>query len=104
MLPAVVVMSAMGALLLLIVCANVAGLVLVRGVSRRGELAMRLALGATRAAMLRLLLVENLVLAVPGAAAGPRAGVVRPAVPVFEHQRRRGAPGSCSSTSRSIAT
>jgi putative ABC transport system permease protein len=70
MLPAVVVMSVMGALLLLIVCANIAGLVLVRGVSRRGELAMRLALGATRQRVLRLLLVESLVLAIPGAAAG----------------------------------
>jgi predicted permease len=70
MLPAVLVMTAMGALLLVIVCANIAGLVLVRGVSRRGELAMRLALGATRGRVLRLLLVENLVLAIPGAAAG----------------------------------
>jgi predicted permease len=70
MLPAVVVMGAMGALLLVIVCSNVAGLVLVRGVSRRGELAMRLALGASKGRVLRLLLVENLVLAVPGAAAG----------------------------------
>ena len=70
MLPAVVVMGAMGVLLLVIVCANVAGLVLVRGVSRRGELAMRLALGASSGRVLRLLLVENLVLAVPGAAAG----------------------------------
>ena len=70
MLPAVLVMGAMAALLLVIVCANIAGLVLVRGVSRRGELAMRLALGATRGRVLRLLLVENLVLAGPGAAAG----------------------------------
>jgi len=70
MLPAVVVMGAMGVLLLVIVCANVAGLVLVRGVSRRGELAMRLALGASSGRVLRLLLVENLVLAVPGAAVG----------------------------------
>ena len=70
MLPAVFVMGAMGVLLLVIVCANVAGLVLVRGVSRRGELAMRLALGASSGRVLRLLLVENLVLAVPGAAVG----------------------------------
>jgi predicted permease len=69
MLPAVVVLSAMGALLLLIVCANVAGLVLARGISRRGEVALRLALGASRARILRLLLVENFVLAVPGALA-----------------------------------
>jgi predicted permease len=70
MLPAVVVLGAMGALLLLIVCANVAGLVLVRGISRRGEIAVRLALGASRARILRLLFIENLVLAVPGAALG----------------------------------
>jgi predicted permease len=70
MLPAVVVMSAMGVLLLVIVCANIAGLVLVRGVSRRAELAMRLALGAPGRRVMRLLLVENLVLAVPGAVAG----------------------------------
>jgi macrolide transport system ATP-binding/permease protein len=67
MLPAVMVLSAMGALLLLIVCASVAGLVLARGVSRRGEIALRLALGASRSRILRLLLVESFVLAVPGA-------------------------------------
>jgi macrolide transport system ATP-binding/permease protein len=70
MLPAVVVMSVTGILLLLLVCANIAALVLVRGVSRRGELAVRLALGATRARLVRLLFLENLVLAVPGAALG----------------------------------
>jgi macrolide transport system ATP-binding/permease protein len=70
MLPAIVLLSAMGGLLLLIVCANVAGLVLVRGLSRRGEIAARLALGASRGRILRLLLIENLALAVPGAVAG----------------------------------
>jgi predicted permease len=69
-LPAIGVLGAMGLLILLVVCANVANLVLVRGVSRRGELAVRLALGASRARMLRLLLVENLILALPGALAG----------------------------------
>jgi len=70
MLPAILVFGVMGALLLLIVCANVSNLVLVRGVSRRGEIAARLALGASRSRILRLLLVESIVLAVPGAVLG----------------------------------
>ena len=69
-LPALMVLSAMGLLVLMIACGNIAGLVLVRGVSRRGEIALRLALGATRARIVRLLIVENLVLAVPGALFG----------------------------------
>jgi predicted permease len=60
----------MGLLVLTIACANIAGLVLVRGVSRHGEIAVRLALGATRARIVRLLIVENLVLAAPGAILG----------------------------------
>jgi predicted permease len=44
--------------------------VLVRGVSRRGEIGLRLALGATRTRIVRLLLAENLVLALPGALLG----------------------------------
>jgi predicted permease len=70
MLPAILLMSVMGALLLLIVCANVSNLVMVRGVSRRGEIAARLALGASRLRILRLLFVESIVLALPGAALG----------------------------------
>ena len=60
----------MAALLLAIVCANVTSLVLARGVSRRGEISLRLALGASRSRVVRLLLVEHVVLAVPGALAG----------------------------------
>jgi predicted permease len=70
MLPTLGVLSAMGVLVLLIACANVAGLVVVRGVSRRGEIAVRLALGASRRRIVRLLVVENLVLAIPGAILG----------------------------------
>ena len=69
-LPTLMVLSAMGSLVLLIACANIAGLVLARGVSRRGELAARLALGATRWRIVRLLIVENLVLVVPGTVLG----------------------------------
>ncbi len=68
--PPLVALSAMGFLVLVIVCANIGGLVAVRGISRRGELSVRLALGASRARIIRLLLVENLVLAIPGAVLG----------------------------------
>ncbi|MCU1386165.1 MAG: permease [Acidobacteria bacterium] len=70
LLPMVGVLAATGLLVLTIACANIAGLVLVRGMSRHGEIALRLALGATRARVVRLLIVENLVLAVPGVILG----------------------------------
>src|SRR4051794_29837138 len=70
LLPTLTLLSAMGLLVLMIACANIAGLVLVRGVARRGEIAVRLALGATRTRIVRLLIVENLVLALPGAVLG----------------------------------
>lgn len=69
-LPTLGVLNLMGLLVLMIACANVAGLVLVRGLSRRGEIALRLALGASRGRIIRLLVIENLVLAVPGAIIG----------------------------------
>lgn len=69
-LPLVAVLASMGALLLLVVCANVTSLVLARGLSRQAEVAARLALGASRGSILRLLLVEGLILAVPGTVLG----------------------------------
>jgi predicted permease len=63
------IMSAFG-LVLLVASANVTNLMLARALARQPEIAVRLALGASRWRVARQLVVESLVLAVPAAAAG----------------------------------
>ncbi len=72
--PALVALFGGVAILLLIACVNVAGLLVTRAASRAHETALRMALGASRARLVRQSVTEGLVLAVLGGAAGLAAG------------------------------
>ncbi len=74
--PILLLLLAAAVLVLLVASANVAGLMLSSGTTRRGEMAVRQALGAARWRLTRQLVIENLVLTLPGIACGLVAGFV----------------------------
>jgi predicted permease len=67
---ALIALMCMVGLVLVIACFNVANLLIARGVARQREVAVRLAIGASRSQLLGQLLVESLMLAAAGAVAG----------------------------------
>lgn len=74
--PVLLLLALAAGLLLAIACVNLAGLTVARGLARRREMAVRAAIGASRAALVRLVFLETLLLAAISGALGAVAGAV----------------------------
>ena len=70
LIPVFTLMFSITGIVILIACANIANLLLARGVSRAPEFAVRLSLGASRAQLIGQLMIESCILAILGGAAG----------------------------------